>query len=255
MNTADAFQIITFYKFLRLDDLPNLRQSLKNAMREHSVLGTVILAAEGINSTVCAAPPNVEKFVAAIEEILDTKLNRKSSFHAACPFRRAKVKIKSEIVTLKQTIDFEKGIGTHASVAEWNEIISDAETVVLDARNDYEYKIGTFKGAVNPHIERFSDLPRFVAENFNPETHKRIAMFCTGGVRCEKFAPYLKELGYAEVFQLDGGILRYLEETPDAESLWTGECFVFDERVSVDENLRKGNEVDLSVKRQSPPND
>lgn len=247
----ENIQIITFYEFKRLENLPQIRDALKAAMRENLILGTIILADEGFNSTVSGAPANVEKFVVAAESILETKLKIKSSFHAASPFRRIHVKIKPEIVTLKQNVAIEMGAGTHVSPREWNDIIAADDVFVLDTRNDYEFQVGTFRGAVNPQTEKFSDLPKFIEENLNPEKHKKVAMFCTGGIRCEKFAPYLKQLGFAEVYQLEGGILKYLEEMPDAESLWQGECFVFDDRVSVDENLRKGAAADLSVELKS----
>jgi UPF0176 protein len=245
------YQIITFYEFEKFENLPEIKQSLVDAMRENSILGTIILAGEGFNSTICGFPHNIEKFITAAEAILDTNLNFKSSFHAECPFHKIKVKIKPEIVSLRQKVEIEKGDGTHTAAAQWNEIINDAQTIVLDTRNDYEFQVGTFRGAINPQIEKFSDLPKFVEENFNPQTHKRIAMFCTGGIRCEKFAPYMKDLGFEEIYQLEGGILRYLEQTPENESLWEGECFVFDDRITVDENLQKGNERDLSVKTKS----
>jgi len=177
----------------------------------------------------------------------------KSSFHAARPFLKVKVRIKKEIVSLRKAVEIEKGIGTHAKPSDWNRIISGENTVILDTRNDYEVEIGTFKGALNPNIEKFSDLPKFVAENLNPEKHKRVAMFCTGGIRCEKFAPFLKEMGFEEVFQLEGGILKYLEETPADESLWEGECFVFDDRIAVDKNLQGGKTEDRRPLTVNPP--
>jgi UPF0176 protein len=244
------YQIITFYEFKDLTEiggLEEIKESLKRSMRENSVFGTVILAAEGFNSTVGGEAPNVETFVKAAENILQTKLKCKRSFHASIPFRRVHVKIKPEIVTLKRQVEIAKGVGTHVPAQKWNEIISDAETIVLDARNDYEYQVGTFQRAINPRTRKFSELPEFVEKNIDPRQHKKIAMFCTGGIRCEKFAPLVKDLGFAEVYQLEGGILQYLEEIPAAESLWQGECFVFDDRVSVDENLQKGNAPDLST--------
>lgn len=244
------YQIITFYEFkdlAKIEDLEQIKESLKSAMRENSILGTIILAAEGFNSTVCGEPENIEKFITVVEKILQTKLVYKSFFHSKIPFRRVYVKIKPEIVTLKQKVEIEKGHGTHTKAAEWNEVISDPETVILDTRNNYEYKVGTFKGAINPATGKFSQLPDFVRENLDPQKHKKIAMFCTGGIRCEKFAPYLKGLGFEEVYQLEGGVLKYLEEVPEKESLWEGECFVFDDRISVDENLEKGSAADLSV--------
>jgi UPF0176 protein len=244
-------QIITFYEFKNLaesGDLNEIKNSLKFAMRENSVFGTIILAEEGFNSTVCGKPKDVENFVSEIERILETNVTYKSAFHTKIPFRRIHVKIKPEIVTLKQKVEIEKGIGTHTKAAEWNKIISDPETIVLDTRNNYEYKVGTFKRAINPATEKFSQLPGFIEKNLDPTKHKKIAVFCTGGIRCEKFAPFLKDLGFEKVYQLEGGILKYLEEIHENESLWQGECFVFDDRISVDDNLEKGNAIDLSAK-------
>ena len=170
----------------------------------------------------------------------------KSSFHDAAPFRKIDVKIKPEIVTLKRPVDMSLGAGTHVSADAWNELISDPETFVLDTRNHYEFDTGTFANAVDPNTTKFSELPDFVEGNLDPEKHKRIAMFCTGGIRCEKFAPYLKGVGFEEVYQLDGGILKYLEVVAPEESLWQGECFVFDERVSIDHQLQKGEAPDHS---------
>lgn len=242
-----SIQIITFYQFKRLENLPEIRDKLKSAMRENSILGTIILADEGYNSTVSGEPQNIAEFVRKAEEILQTNLKFKSSFHAVNPFRRIFVKIKPEIVTLKKAVEIERGAGTHVAPRDWNAIIKDEEVFVLDTRNDYEFQVGTFQRAVNPQTEKFSDLPKFVAEKLDPKKHKKIAMFCTGGIRCEKFAPFMKQIGFENVYQLEGGILKYLEEIPDAESLWQGECFVFDERISVDENLEKGAAEDLSV--------
>jgi UPF0176 protein len=247
------YQIVTFYEFkdlTKINELDEIKESLKLAMRVNSVFGTIILAAEGFNSTVCGEPENVETFIKRAENILETKLKYKSSFHAEIPFRRVHVKIKPEIVTLKKKVEIEKGVGTHVSAEKWNEIIGDKETIVLDARNDYEYKVGTFRNAINPQTKKFSELPEFIEKNLDPRKHKKIAMFCTGGIRCEKFAPFVKDLGFEEVYQLEGGILKYLEEIPETESLWQGECFVFDERVSVDENLQKGNAPDLSLENK-----
>ncbi|HEY0048592.1 MAG TPA: rhodanese-like domain-containing protein [Pyrinomonadaceae bacterium] len=244
------YQIITFYEFKdlnRIGALEEIKESLKLAMRANSIFGTIILAAEGFNSTVCGESENIKTFINQAENILETNLKYKASRHARIPFRRVHVKIKPEIVTLKRQVDVEKGIGTHVSAQKWNEIISDSETILLDARNDYEYKVGTFKKAINPQTRKFSELPEFVEKNLDPRRHKKIAMFCTGGIRCEKFAPFVKDLGFEEVYQLEGGILKYLEEIPEAESLWQGECFVFDDRVSVDENLQKGIAPDLST--------
>lgn len=251
--SESKIQIITFYKFKQLIELPEIKARLKAAMSEFSILGTIIIAAEGFNATVAGVPTDIEKFIEILGKVCETTFDYKSSFHAERPFLKAKVRIKNEIVALRKSVEIEKGIGTHTTAADWNRIIADENTVVLDARNDYEVEVGTFRGAVNPKIEKFSDLPRFVAENFDPQTHRRIAMFCTGGIRCEKFAPLMKEMGYEEVYQLEGGILKYLEATPAEESLWEGECFVFDDRIAVDGNLQPGKTVDARPLSVNPP--
>jgi UPF0176 protein len=251
MTESGRYQIITFYEFKQLSevaDLPTLKESIKEIMRRTGVRGTVLLASEGFNSTVCGTPAQIEEFVPAVERLLDTNLDLKSSYHESAPLRKIDVKIRPEIVTLKKNVEIGRGAGTHVPAKEWNTIISDGGTLVLDARNDYEYRNGTFRGAINPGVTRFSDLPAFVAENLDPYKHKRVAMFCTGGIRCEKFAAYMKQAGFETVFQLEGGILRYLEEIPQGDSLWTGECFVFDERVTVDHDLVKGVGPDHSLR-------
>lgn len=236
MSGKSNFQIITFYEFKNLGDAENLhklKEIIKPKMVELSILGTILLASEGYNSTISGAPESMEKFVEILEKTLDTKLKYKTSYFSEQPFKRAKVRVKKEIVTLKKPFEIESGIGTHVKPKDWNQIISDPETLVLDTRNDYEVEIGTFQNAINPNIGEFSKMPEFVKENFNPSKHKKIAMFCTGGIRCEKFAPFMRDLGFENIYQLEGGILKYLEEIPEKENLWQGECFVFDERISV----------------------
>ncbi len=253
MELTRRFQIITFYEFRRFEweRLAWLKVALREEMEANSIKGTFILAEEGFNATVCGEPQNVNHFIQAAERMLDTTLRPKSSFHEECPFRKIDVKVKPEIVTLKKIVDISKGAGTHVGPVQWNEIISDPSVLVIDARNDYEFKNGTFIRALNTGTEKFSDLPEFVADNLDPEIHQKVAMFCTGGIRCEKFAPYLKGLGFSEVFQLDGGILKYLEEVSENDSLFEGECFVFDDRRTVDENLRKGVGPDYSQIRDA----
>ena len=251
--TEANYRIITFYEFKRLKNLPEIKAALKSAMDELAVKGTIIIAEEGYNATVSGLPADIEKFIRVIETVFDTSLSYKSSFHEERPFLKAKVRIKREIVSLRKAVEIEKGIGTHVKSADWNRLISDENTIILDTRNDYEVELGTFRGAINPNIEKFSDLPAYVAENFDPRANKKVAVFCTGGIRCEKFAPLLKEMGFAEVFQLEGGILKYLEETPSAESLWRGECFVFDDRIAVDVNLQGAKVQDARPLSVDPP--
>jgi UPF0176 protein len=241
------FQIVTFYKFLRLTDLAAKRELLAREMRRLSVKGTIILAEEGFNSTVCGKSEDIDVFLKTAERVFRSKIDVKSSFHDRKPFRRVDVKIKPEIVTLKQKVEIAKGDGTHVEPQDWNKIISDPETIVLDARNHYEVLNGNFPRAVDPKTLKFSELPEFVEKTLDPTKHKRIAMYCTGGIRCEKFAPYLKAQGFESVFQLRGGILKYLETIPSEDSMWQGECFVFDDRVTVNPHLKKGIQPDHSL--------
>jgi UPF0176 protein len=243
------FQIVSFYKFCQMptgDGLVRLCYQLRSLMREQNLKGTIILAGEGFNAAMAGEPASIGKFIAEVEVLFGTLIEYRSSLHDQMPFRRIDVKIKPEIVTLKRDVKVPEDNCTHVEPVDWNRLISDPETFLLDARNDYEYRNGTFRGAVNPHTRKFSELPEWVAKNLDPERHKRIAMFCTGGIRCEKFAPYLQQLGFKEVCQLRGGILKYLEETAAGESLWEGECFVFDERVTLNRDLQKGMQSDLS---------
>ncbi len=252
MTNGEFIEIISFYEFKDLgagDSLLALKQELKEAMVDMNIRGTILIAEEGYNGMVCGLPANIAAFVVAFERILDTVLVIKSSRAEKAPFRKTDVRIKPEIVTLKRKVDISLGESTHVKPADWNRLISDPDVLVLDTRNDYEFKTGSFTGAVNPEISKFSELPEFVAANLDPNKHKRVAMFCTGGIRCEKFAPYLKAQGFSEVYQLEGGILRYLEDVPADRSLWQGECFVFDERVTVDSSLREGRSPDLSQRR------
>ncbi len=253
MEALPQYQIINFYEFKEMTtvgDLELIKLSLKELLSATGVRGTIILANEGFNASVCGTQEEIDSFLPLIEELLDTRLKPKVSFHDNRPLRKIDVKIKPEIVTLKQSVDISKGKGTHVVPSNWNAIINDPETVILDTRNDYEFKNGTFRGAINPGTEKFSDLPTFVRENLDPEKHKRIAMFCTGGIRCEKFAPYMKGLGFEEVYQLEGGILKYIEETPVDQTLWEGECFVFDERRTLTSDLKQGVGPDYSQRHK-----
>jgi UPF0176 protein len=246
---SNRFQIISFYEFKPLgpiDRLNSLRSVLREILLRRSIFGTIILAEEGFNASLCGPPENVEPFIAEIEVILDTKIEPKSCLNDRSPFRKHEVKIKREIVTLKRPVDISLGVGTHVDPRDWNKVITDPEVLVLDTRNDYEFQTGTFRNAVNPKTVKFSELPGFVEEKLDPAKHKKVAMFCTGGIRCEKFVPFMKERGFSEVFQLRGGILKYFEEVPADEQLWEGECFVFDERITLNKSLEKGAAPDLS---------
>lgn len=248
---SEKVQIISFYEFKemsRIGNLLDIKKNLSEAMGANNIRGTIILADEGFNASLCGIETDIPAFVQMAESILQTTIEPKVSFDETAPFRKIDVKIKPEIVTLKKPVNVAGGAGTHVKPEAWNRLIADPDMLVLDARNDYEFRSGTFKNAINPGTEKFSDLPDFVEKNLDPNEHKSVAMFCTGGIRCEKFAPYMKSLGFENVFQLEGGILRYLEEVPPEEQMWEGECYVFDTRVSVDNRLEKGSSADLSAR-------
>ncbi len=239
---------------MRLDgdgSLAELRDELRAAMTDLEVKGTILLANEGINASISGLPHKVDQFIAYAAERLDCEFDVKESFHDETPFDRTEVRIKPEIVTFKRGVDVTISEGTHVGPTEWNELISDPDVIVLDTRNDYEVAAGRFPTAIDPKVEKFSDMPDFVESELSAYKDKKIAIYCTGGIRCEKFAPYLLEQGFREVYQLEGGILRYLESVPKEDSLWEGECFVFDRRISVDSELKRGNAADASQKKSS----
>ncbi|MFV1999235.1 MAG: rhodanese-related sulfurtransferase [Acidimicrobiia bacterium] len=236
------FHIATFYRFSHLDDLEARQANLRTVCLENDVKGTILLASEGINGTIAGEKDAVETVLSFIvREPGLAHLVAKRATATSDPFYRLKVRLKREIVALGVgEVDSVANTGTHVPPAKWNVLISDPDTIVIDTRNDYEVAIGTFKGAVNPMTRSFGDFPAWVADH--PELKdKRLAMFCTGGIRCEKATAYLKEIGFDEVYQLDGGILEYLETENEATSLWNGECYVFDRRVSVGHGLVAGN--------------
>ncbi len=234
--------VSALYKFARLDDFELLRNPLLKLMEEHQVKGTLLLAHEGINGTIAGDRKGIDALLAWLRsDPRLANLETKESYEQEMPFYRSKVKLKKEIVTMGvETIDPKKIVGTYVKPQDWNALISDPDVLLIDTRNDYEVKIGGFKGAINPETETFREFPQYVKNNLNPDNHKKVAMYCTGGIRCEKSTAYLKEQGFEEVYHLQGGVLKYLEEVPSEQSLWKGECFVFDNRVAVNHNLEKG---------------
>ncbi len=241
MNNQD-YVVCALYHFVRLEEHTALKQPLLKLMNHHGVRGTLLLAAEGINGTVAGKRKAIDHLLEWLQSKEAFKgLVYKESYVESQPFNRTKVKLKKEIVTMGiEDIDPNDIVGSYVKPQQWNDLISDPDVVLVDTRNDYEVAIGTFKGALNPVTDTFREFPAYVKENLDNKQHKKVAMFCTGGIRCEKSTAYLKQQGFDEVYHLEGGILKYLEEVPEENSLWEGECFVFDNRVSVDHNLEKG---------------
>ncbi|NHZ70124.1 MAG: rhodanese-related sulfurtransferase [Proteobacteria bacterium] len=236
------FHIAAFYLFVRVEDPRSVADALRSVCRKQNIKGTILLASEGINGTIAGSEKAVEAVLGHLrDDPRFADLDAKHATSTSDPFYRLKVRLKSEIVTLGMgAVDAAGGTAPHVPAGEWNTLISDPDTVIIDTRNDYEVAIGTFEGAINPETRSFRDLPAWIEEH--PEFKgKRLAMFCTGGIRCEKATAYLREQGYDEVYQLDGGILKYLETTDEKASLWNGECYVFDRRVSVGHGLVPGD--------------
>jgi UPF0176 protein len=239
---SNTITICALYKFVRLDAFESLREPLINKMTSVEVKGTLLLAVEGINGTIAGPQQGVDKVLAFLNEqpSLD-HIAYKESYAQTNPFHRTKVKLKTEIVTMGvEGIDPSQVVGTYVKPKDWNALISDPEVLLVDTRNDYEIEIGTFKNAINPNTTTFREFPEYVEKNLDKNKHKKVAMYCTGGIRCEKSTAYLKEQGFEEVYHLEGGILKYLEEVPSAETMWQGECFVFDGRVAVNHDLEQG---------------
>jgi len=234
--------VAALYKFADLPDFRDLKEPLLACCRQHGIMGTILLAHEGINGTVAGRRDSIDALFAYLhnDERL-AKLERKEAQADSYPFHRMKVRLKKEIVTLGvPEVDPVRMGGTYVEPEDWNKLVNDPHTCLVDTRNDYEVEIGTFKGAINPHTKSFRDFPQFVDEHLDPAKQPKVAMFCTGGIRCEKATALLRQRGFKEVYHLRGGILKYLELVPEAESAWEGECFVFDDRVTVDHQLAPG---------------
>lgn len=236
------YVVCALYKFVRLENFESLKEPLLELMKTNQVKGTLLLAREGINGTVASDREGIDTLLEWLESIPELgSITSKESLNHFMPFNRTKVKLKKEIVTMGvENIDPSQSAGTYIKPQDWNALISDPDVLLVDTRNDYEVKIGTFQKAVNPETDTFRQFPDYVKNNLDPAQHKKVAMFCTGGIRCEKSTAYLKEQGFNEVYHLEGGILKYLEEVPEENSLWEGECFVFDDRVAVNHQLTKG---------------
>jgi len=234
--------VCALYRFVALENYQEIQTPLLDIMNNNEVKGTLLLASEGINGTIAGSRSAIDNVIRWLK--LDPRfknLTTKESFDESNPFYRTKVKLKKEIVTMGiEGIDPNRTVGSYVKPKDWNALISDPDVLLVDTRNDYEISIGTFENAVDPKTTNFREFPQYVKDNLDPEKHKKVAMFCTGGIRCEKSTAYLKEQGFDEVYHLEGGVLKYLQEVPEEETMWKGECFVFDNRVSVNHQLEKG---------------
>ena len=237
-NHPAKYTIIAFYKFINVNAAHRFQRPLKEFLLGNDIKGTVLITPEGINGTISGLPLAIEKFKRFIQQRPEFKdLTYKTSYFHSHAFERAKVKLKQETISLGQQVDM--GLrGNYVKPEEWNNLISQNDVINIDTRNDYEVDFGTFKNAINPKTLSFKDLTRFTEDKLKQHKNKKIAIFCTGGIRCEKYSAYLLQEGFKEVYHLEGGILNYIEKTPKEESLWQGDCYVFDERTSVNHNLK-----------------
>lgn len=235
------FTIITFYQFKKIDDIINIKNELVHFCKFNKIKGTIILAEEGINGTIAGLFESIKKFESHLLSLGFANYNPKYSYSKFMPFFRLKIRNKKEIVTLRsKDVDPENITGKKIKPQDWNNLISDKETILIDVRNNFEVEMGTFKNSINPNTKSFTEFKNYLKNNLNKAKEKKIAMFCTGGIRCEKISSYMIKKGFKDVNQLHGGILNYLEKTSHENSLWNGECFVFDNRVSVKNELKDG---------------
>ena len=234
--------VAALYHFAPIPDPESFRDAVHEVMDSNEVRGTILVASEGINGTVSGKREDIDTLLGFLRKQpgLDT-LEHKESYADECPFLRTKVRLKKEIVTLGiEGVDPNRTVGTYVDPENWNDLISREDVILIDTRNDYEYQVGTFKGSLNPETSSFREFPDYVKDNLDPAKKPKVAMFCTGGIRCEKATSWLKDEGFEDVYHLKGGILNYLDKVDADESLWEGECFVFDGRVTVDHELQPG---------------
>ena len=233
------YAVTAYYKFVDLEDLPCLKSLLEDKGSELGIIGTILLAGEGINSTIAGLPDKLEAFMAFLRSLPPFHdLEEKRSVSDGPPFYRFKVRLKKEIVTIGVPgADPRKAVGTYVDPDDWNTLIRDPETILIDTRNDYEVAMGKFQGAIDPETPSFRDFPKWAEEHLAKKPDQKIAMYCTGGIRCEKATSLLKQMGYRNVYHLKGGILKYLETIPPEQSTWEGSCFVFDQRVGLEHGL------------------
>ena len=250
-----GYKVAAFYQFTPLADYRALREPLRALCADLRLKGSVLLASEGINGTLAGAAEDIDALIAELTQgmLFGGRLDRlelKFSSAQAMPFGRLKIRLKKEIVTLgDDNADPNRQVGIYVEPCDWNALIASEDTLVIDTRNAFEVALGTFEGAIDPQIASFGQFKDFVAEKLDPERHRRIAMFCTGGIRCEKATSHLLARGFAEVYHLKGGILKYLEEVEEADSRWRGACFVFDERVALGHGLKETSQAQAAERQ------
>jgi len=234
---------VAFYKFVHFPNYTSFQSKILNFCVERNIKGTILLAEEGINVTAAGTKKNIYELLNFLKtDNRFSDITHKESYSEEIPFHRMRVKLKKEIVSLgRPNINLSNRSGIRVDPKNWNILLADPDVVLVDARNDYEYQIGTFKNAISPKTTNFREFPAFIKEKLNTKKNKKIAIFCTGGIRCEKASSYMLSKGFENVYQLNGGILKYMDEIETDKSLWEGECFVFDSRVSVDSELAEGN--------------
>lgn len=245
-----TYNVAAFYRFVSLDDIPALRESVREFCQAHDILGTILLAPEGINGTIAGSADNLSTTIDFLDRLVGLRQGEvKFSTAQDKPFMRLKVRPKKEIVTMKQPGANPSVLtGTYVAPEDWNALMNDPDVILIDTRNDYETRIGVFKGAIDPNVRVFSQFPEFVEKHLDQMKHKKIAMYCTGGIRCEKASSYMLNQGFETVYQLKGGILKYLETIPEEQSLWDGACFVFDGRLALEHGLEESQPTETILR-------
>jgi UPF0176 protein len=237
-----SHHVITFYSIERIENNKKLGRVVERFCIKNKIVGTFFSTPQGVNTTLSGAKNSLEVLIALLETKYKLKLKDQTwSQSASVPFKRLKIKCRENLLPLDGNFDPVESRGKHLNASEWNDLVLDPDTIIVDVRNDYESKIGTFKDSTIPNMKNFTEFPSFVENNLKDKKAKKIAMFCTGGIRCEIASSFMIDRGFGEVYQLDGGVLKYLKEVEQDKNLWEGECFVFDERVTVNKNLERGD--------------
>ena len=237
-----SHHVITFYSIERIENNKKLGRVVERFCIKNKIVGTFFSTPQGVNTTLSGTKNSLEELIALLETKFKLKLKDQTwSQSASVPFKRLKIKCRENLLPLDGNFDPVESRGKHLNASEWNDLVLDPDTIIIDVRNDYESKIGTFKDSTIPNMKNFTEFPSFVENNLKDKKAKKIAMFCTGGIRCEIASSFMIDKGFGEVYQLDGGVLKYLKEVEQDKNLWEGECFVFDERVTVNKNLERGD--------------